>query len=64
VASNIFHADPNSNYRNFPHPSSSDILEIAESVRELYVKYSEMKTIFSVSMRSTIDWEVCNGYLN
>ena len=61
IASNIFHADPQSVLSKHPHPTEEDILQIAEAQDELYLKNQLAKTIFPVSMRSTIDWEVYRG---
>ena len=63
VASNIFHADPHSVMRDHPHLPSEHIRIISQDLAELYAKYPQMKTIFDVSMRSTIDWEIKQGYL-
>lgn len=63
VASNIFHADPYSILNKQPHPSVYDIRTIASELRKLYLQYPDMRTIFDVSMRSTIDWEIKQGYL-
>lgn len=63
VASNIFHADPCSILRDHPHPTPEDIRAIGEDLAILYKRYPRMKTIFDVSMRSTIDWEIKQGFL-
>ena len=63
VASNVFHADPMSQMKNHKHLPPNDICEIAEHLQDLYSKYPEMNTIFDVSMRSTIDWEIKKGFL-
>lgn len=63
VASNVFHADPMSQLKNHKHLPPNDIYEIAEHLQELYCKYPDMNTIFNVSMRSTIDWEIKQGFL-
>ncbi len=63
VASNIFHADPRSRLAKHPHPSVEDISRIATSLAKLYHIYPKMNTIFDVSMRSTIDWEIKQGFL-
>lgn len=61
IASNIFHADDRCIFRNHPHLNESGIIEIAKSQYELYRRFPAMKTIFPVSMRSTIDWEIKRG---
>lgn len=63
VASNIFHADPKSILRKYPQPTEKQILQIAREESELFKKYPQSRTIFSVSMRSTLDWEVYRGDL-
>jgi len=62
IASNIWHADPKCIQKNHPHPSEAYILEIAKAQDELYSLYPDAKTIFPVSMRSTIDWEIYKGF--
>ena len=57
IASNIFHADPNSAMGKHPHPDEDFILKIAKHEQELFKEYTKAKTIFPVSMRSTVDWE-------
>jgi hypothetical protein len=61
IASNIFHADPQSVLAKYPHPTEENILRIAEAQHELYLNNPSAKTIFPVSMRSTIDWEIYRG---
>ncbi len=61
IASNVFHADPKSVLGKYPHLSKEDILKIARAQSQLYVENPQMKTIFSVSMRSTLDWEIHRG---
>lgn len=63
IASNVFHADPKSVLGKYPHPSEEDILRIARAQSQLYVENPQSGTIFSVSMRSTLDWEIHRGYL-
>jgi len=63
IASNIFHADPKSVLRNFPHPTEEQILQIARAESEIYKQNPQVGTIFSVSMRSTLDWEIHRGDL-
>ena len=62
VTSNIFHADPKSILHNYPHPTSNEIKVIARDLSELYRTYLNMPSLFDVSMRGTVDWEVKNGY--
>lgn len=61
ITSNIFHNDPKTPMRRHPHPSEEFITDIAHDQQELYDRYPEARTIFSVSMRSTIDWEIHRG---
>lgn len=63
IASNIFHADPRSVLGRTPHPSAENIIRIARAQTQIYDTVPEMGTIFSVSMRSTIDWETRRGDL-
>lgn len=63
IASNIFHNDPKSVLQKHPHPSEPDILRIGRHLSELYSQYSDCSTIFPMSMRSTIDWEIKRGDL-
>lgn len=63
VASNIFHADPHSAMRDHPHFPPDYIRVIGQDLAKLYAQYPQMKPIFDVSMRSTIDWEIKQGYL-
>jgi hypothetical protein len=58
IASNVFHADPTCAMRHHPHPSTDQIISIIEHQMELYRAFPEARTIFPVSMRSTLDWEV------
>jgi len=61
IASNIFHADANSVMWRCPHLTEEDILKIARHEHHLYLDYPKAKTIFPVSMRSTVDWEARRG---
>ena len=63
LATNIFHADPGTPMENHPQPSEEDITALAECEHRLYREYPEARTIYDVSMRNTIDWEVHNGYM-
>lgn len=63
VATNIFHADPGTPMAHHPQPSEEDIFALAECEHGLYRKYPDARTIYDVSMRNTIDWEVHNGYM-
>ena len=58
IASNVFHADPTCAMRNCMHPRAEDIVRIARHQMGLYRQFPMARTIFSVSMRSTLDWEV------
>lgn len=61
ITSNIFHNDPKTPMRNHPHPSEEYIMDLADDQIRLYDAYPSARTIFSVSMRSTIDWEIHRG---
>jgi hypothetical protein len=61
IASNIFHADANSVMAKHPHPTEEDIVRIAKHEHQLYLDHPEARTIFPVSMRSTVDWEARRG---
>ncbi|NMO15033.1 hypothetical protein HG543_09215 [Pyxidicoccus fallax] len=63
LATNIFHADPGSVMQNHPQPSEEDIIALAGYEAQLYRKYPKARTIYDVSMRNTIDWEIHNGYM-
>jgi biotin synthase-like enzyme len=63
IASNIFHSDPRSVLKNLPHPTEKDILHIARAQSEMYDTNPKVGTIFPVSMRSTLDWEIYRGDL-
>ncbi|CAM3824241.1 radical SAM protein [Kibdelosporangium persicum] len=63
LATNVFHADPGTAMARRPQPSVADITALAEYEGKLYRKYPDAGTIYDVSMRNTIDWEVHNGYL-
>ncbi|WP_333493498.1 radical SAM protein [Kitasatospora cathayae] len=63
LATNVFHADPGTAMARRPQPSVADITALAEREAELYRKYPDAGTIYDVSMRNTIDWEVRNGYM-
>jgi len=58
ITSNIFHNDPKTPMRRHLHPSEEFIMDIAHDQQELYNRYPEARTIFPMSMRSTIDWEI------
>lgn len=64
LASNVFHSDNRCIMREHPHPSEKEIYDIADFSKTLFEKNKDMDTIFDISMRSTIDWEVRNGLLN
>ncbi len=63
IASNIFHADQHSLMAAYSHPAEELILEVAMNQRQLYAEHPDARTIFPVSMRSTLDWEVKRGDL-
>jgi len=63
IASNIFHADPRTILRNKKQPSEQQILYLSKELTNFYKEEPALKTIFSVSMRSTLDWEIKRGDL-
>lgn len=64
LATNVFHADPGTALAHHPQPTEDEIIALAEYEDTLYQKYPKAGTIYDVSMRNTIDWEVHNGYMN
>lgn len=64
IATNVFHADPGTAMARHPQPTVDEITALAEFEAELYRRYPAARTIYDVSMRNTIDWELRNGYLN
>jgi hypothetical protein len=63
IATNVFHADPGSVMAKRPQPPEEDIIALAACEAGLYRKYPKARTIYDVSMRNTIDWEIHNGYM-
>lgn len=63
IASNIFHSDPRSVLGKYPHPTEDQIMQIARAESSIYGQNPGVGTIFSVSMRSTMDWEIHRGDL-
>lgn len=61
VSSNVFHADPKSVLASHPHPSEDVVLGLCRSQSDLYLRFPDAKTIFPVSMRSTLDFEIMRG---
>ncbi len=61
ITSNIFHSDPGSAFGDRPHPSEESLMILARHTQRLYKEYPRARTIFEVSMRSTIDWEAKRG---
>ncbi|CAG1012818.1 Bacteriochlorophyllide c C-7(1)-hydroxylase [Anaerolineae bacterium] len=61
ISSNVFHADPKSVFANKPHPTVEQIAEICSEQYRLYKSYPQAGTIFPVSMRSTMDFEIYRG---
>ncbi|MEK6887782.1 MAG: radical SAM protein [Candidatus Aenigmatarchaeota archaeon] len=61
ITSNVFHGDPKTPMRRHLHPSEEFIVDLAEDQGKLYEAFPDARTIFSVSMRSTIDWEIHRG---
>jgi bacteriochlorophyllide c C-7(1)-hydroxylase len=63
LSTNVFHADPGSIFARYPQPSTEDIMRLSYYESELYAQYPRFSTIYSVSMRNTLDWEIHQGYL-
>jgi bacteriochlorophyllide c C-7(1)-hydroxylase len=63
LATNVFHADPGSVMEHHQQPTEDDIIALADCEKTLYRKYPRAKTIYEVSMRNTIDWEIHNHYM-
>lgn len=61
ISTNVFHADPGSVYANRPHPDEDSVLALCEAQSRLYREEPRARTIFPVSMRSTLDWEIYRG---
>lgn len=64
LATNIFHADPGSVMEHHRPPNEEEISALAECEHRLYQQYPKAGTIYDVSMRNTIDWEIHNGYFS
>jgi bacteriochlorophyllide c C-7(1)-hydroxylase len=63
LSTNVFHADPGSVLAKCPQPPAEDIMKLSRYESDLFVKYPQARTIYSVSMRNTLDWEIHQGYL-
>jgi hypothetical protein len=61
VSSNVFHADQGSLFATRAHPSEDVVLSLCEAQACLYELYPSARTIFPMSMRSTLDWEIHRG---
>lgn len=61
VSSNVFHADQGSVFALRAHPSEEEILALCRAQSTLYDEFPSARTIFPVSMRSTLDWEILRG---
>jgi hypothetical protein len=61
LSSNVFHSDQGSVFADRQHPSEEFILSLCENQSSLYDQYPQARTIFPVSMRSTLDWEIYRG---
>ena len=61
ISSNVFHADPGSVYSTREHPDEGYVTRLCEAQTELYGEFPGARTIFPVSMRSTLDWEIHRG---
>lgn len=64
LATNVFHSDPGTPLASHPQPTEAEIFELAAYEDGLYKKYQDAKTIYDISMRNTIDWEIHNGYVD
>ena len=62
LATNVFHADPGSVMVKHPQPTIEEITRLAEFEAQLYKQYPDAGTIYDISMRNTIDWELHRGY--
>jgi bacteriochlorophyllide c C-7(1)-hydroxylase len=63
LSTNVFHADPGSVLAKHPQPPTEDIMKLSRYESDLFLRYPRAKTIYSVSMRNTLDWEIHQGYL-
>jgi len=61
ISSNVFHTDQGSAFAKHPHPSENEIKQICKIQSEMHSKYPSFKSLFSVSMRSTLDFEIFRG---
>ncbi|MHA1401159.1 MAG: radical SAM protein [Candidatus Heimdallarchaeaceae archaeon] len=61
ISSNIFHADEGSIFSERKHPTEKLIKKLCKAQMKLYFDYPEARTIFPVSMRSTLDFEIFRG---
>lgn len=61
VSSNVFHADQGSVFARREHPTEDYVLRLCQAQSELYQHFPEARTIFPMSMRSTLDWEIKRG---
>ncbi len=61
ITSNIFHADPGTGLAHRPHLDEESTLTLSKHTQKLFNEYPAARTIFEVSMRSTIDWEAKRG---
>ncbi len=61
VSSNVFHSDQGSVFAKRPHPSEEFVLSLCSIQSDMYKQYSSARSIFPVSMRSTLDWEIHRG---
>jgi hypothetical protein len=61
ISSNVFHADQGSVFAGRAHPQEDLILALCEEQTSLHQMYPAATSIFSVSMRSTLDYEIVRG---
>ncbi|MDL2123654.1 MAG: hypothetical protein LWX51_11350, partial [Deltaproteobacteria bacterium] len=63
LSTNIFHADPGSVLVKKEQPSVEDIMKLSKFESDLFLQFPTFKTIYDVSMRNTLDWEIHQGFL-
>ena len=63
IASNVFHADSKSKLKAWHHLSTEETLKISKDLSKIYRTNPNLRTIFPMSMRSTLDWEIYRGDL-
>jgi hypothetical protein len=61
VSSNVFHSDQGSVFAKRAHPTEDFVLALCSIQSNMYKEYPDARSIFPVSMRSTLDWEIYRG---